>query len=135
MRLRPPRSTRTDTRFPYTTLFRSRRRLDTLLLDHAARTVARIERGIGARATIDGGVRLDDASTIATDALFLANGKHELRGTARPIHARASARVLGWLERLAQHGRSQHRDRVWQYTYHTGFGVSINTKTITYNKQ
>src|SRR3546814_20033752 len=32
---RPPRSTRTDTRFPYTTLFRSRLKLD-LVNDHLA---------------------------------------------------------------------------------------------------
>src|SRR3546814_7197311 len=32
---RPPRSTRTDTLFPYTTLFRSRRRADQPPADHA----------------------------------------------------------------------------------------------------
>src|SRR3546814_1315685 len=34
---RPPRSTRTDTLFPYTTLFRSRCRLEALLAEHRCR--------------------------------------------------------------------------------------------------
>src|SRR3546814_12997983 len=38
---RPPRSTRTDTLFPYTTLFRSRARIG-LELDDAQRAVARL---------------------------------------------------------------------------------------------
>src|SRR3546814_12412591 len=40
---RPPRSTRTDTRFPYTTLFRSRvmPHLEVKIVDEAGRTVAR----------------------------------------------------------------------------------------------
>ncbi|MCM8731173.1 NAD(P)/FAD-dependent oxidoreductase [Hephaestia sp. GCM10023244] len=78
----------------------SRHRLDTLLLDHAARAGARIERGIGARATIDGGIRLDDGSEITADALFLATGKHDLRGAARPVPARDTDRVLGLRTRL-----------------------------------
>src|SRR3546814_3110716 len=36
MSRRQPRSTRTDTLFPYTTLFRSERRLDVLLLERSA---------------------------------------------------------------------------------------------------
>src|SRR3546814_16051544 len=39
---RPPRSTRTDTLFPYTTLFRSSRRLDRELEQLAARTDAAV---------------------------------------------------------------------------------------------
>src|SRR3546814_14489847 len=37
---RPPRSTRTDTLFPYTTLFRSLRETEQVDLDHAFRGVA-----------------------------------------------------------------------------------------------
>src|SRR3546814_840444 len=135
MRLRPPRSTRTDTRFPYTTLFRSRRRLDTLLLDHAARTGARIERGIGARATIDGGVRLDDASTIATDALFLATGKHDLRGAARPIPARDSDRVLGLRVRLAPAPALDHliADRIELHLFDRGYAGIVLQEDGTAN--
>src|SRR3546814_3382010 len=42
---RPPRSTRTDTLFPYTTLFRSRRSLDalSLLRRHVGRHAAMVE--------------------------------------------------------------------------------------------
>src|SRR3546814_9511302 len=66
---RPPRSTRTDTRFPYTTLFRSpgvlRRlrhdRADHDLVRHAA--LARRGRGAARRGAADGAVGLlaDDA--------------------------------------------------------------------------
>src|SRR3546814_8641444 len=50
---RPPRSTRTDTLFPYTTLFRSRHRLRIIAIHmengslHALRNVAGIGRGSG----------------------------------------------------------------------------------------
>src|SRR3546814_3243717 len=44
---RPPRSTRTDTLFPYTTLFRSVRQVEVVLLDHvedqAIAVVARLD--------------------------------------------------------------------------------------------
>src|SRR3546814_14191362 len=46
---RPPRSTRTDTLFPYTTLFRSRRAADrgvTFGLQRVARQVVRLEIGL-----------------------------------------------------------------------------------------
>src|SRR3546814_6809616 len=50
---RPPRSTRTDTLFPYTTLFRSRR---------IARFTLRVENADGVPALMDAGVqRIDQA--------------------------------------------------------------------------
>src|SRR3546814_19623712 len=64
---RPPRSTRTDTLFPYTTLFRSRRhvarrrgRVDATpkAVTHEARQIARvIEMGMGENDCIDAGGR------------------------------------------------------------------------------
>ncbi|HVI98088.1 MAG TPA: FAD-dependent monooxygenase [Sphingomonas sp.] len=78
----------------------SRRRLDTLLLDHAAHAGARIERGIGARTATDTVIRLDDGSEIGADALFLATGKHELRGLARPAPPRGADPTLGLRVRL-----------------------------------
>src|SRR3546814_2735957 len=58
MQRRPPRSTRTDTLFPYTTLFRS------ILLDHARAgghfQYVREGRGMGRHASIDGQRRSSD---------------------------------------------------------------------------
>jgi flavin-dependent dehydrogenase len=78
----------------------SRRRLDSVLLDVAARAGAAIERGIAARAIEDSIVRLDDGSEVASDALFLATGKHDLRGLARPPDARGGDPTLGLRVRL-----------------------------------
>src|SRR3546814_8992263 len=69
---RPPRSTRTDTLFPYTTLFRSvvafegdqARRLSDVGI--VVRTAAvRIDRGPGARARDQVGQALDDAAVVS----------------------------------------------------------------------
>ncbi len=62
----------------------SRRRLDSLMLDRAASAGARIERGVAVRA-IDGIAARVDGDEIAADALFLASGKHDVRGIARPV--------------------------------------------------
>jgi flavin-dependent dehydrogenase len=78
----------------------SRRRLDSLLLARAADAGAAIERGVAVAAAEPGGVRLRDGSPIAADALFLATGKHELRGLARPAAARGDDPCLGLRVRL-----------------------------------
>lgn len=72
----------------------SRRTLDEALLAAAAEAGARVSRGRTARAA-EGPrrVRLDDGEEIEAEALFLATGKHELRGLARPLE--------GWREPLA----------------------------------
>ena len=78
----------------------SRRRLDTLMMAQAERAGAHVERGVGAR-SIDGGqVRLSDSTEITADALFLATGKHDLRGLARPATARGADPSLGFRLRL-----------------------------------
>jgi flavin-dependent dehydrogenase len=66
----------------------SRRRLDAALLAMAEEAGAAVLRGRTARAIEGDTVRLDDGSEMAADALFLATGKHELRGTAREIGSR-----------------------------------------------
>lgn len=63
----------------------SRRRLDATLLRMAEEAGAAVLRGRTARALEDDGLRLDDGSEMAADALFLATGKHELRGAVRPV--------------------------------------------------
>ncbi len=62
----------------------SRLALDAALLSQAAASGATVERGVAARAAEDGQVRLDDDRLLEPAALFVATGKHELRGLARP---------------------------------------------------
>ena len=76
-------SRQAEARLPRPALAVSRRRLDALLLDRAAQAGAVIERGIAVRTAEDGVVRLADDREIAPDAMFLATGKHDLRGLAR----------------------------------------------------
>lgn len=79
----------------------SRRRLDTLLRDAAARSGARIETGVTVRSVDGRTAQLADGAAIAAAALFLATGKHDLRGLARPTAARGSDPTLGIRVRLA----------------------------------
>ncbi|MGP7795723.1 NAD(P)/FAD-dependent oxidoreductase [Sphingomonas sp. CLY1604] len=79
----------------------SRRRLDTLLRAAALHAGAAVEGGVTVR-TIEGSTaQLADGATIAGDALFLATGKHDLRGLARPAAARGTDPTLGLRVRLA----------------------------------
>ncbi|HTG38009.1 FAD-binding monooxygenase, partial [Sphingomonas sp.] len=79
----------------------SRRTLDTALLAAAAKAGAAIERGVGVRAIDGGQARLDAGGEIAADALFLASGKHEVRGRMRPVDARGQDPTIGLRLRLA----------------------------------
>ena len=79
----------------------SRRHLDSLLLDQAARAGAAIERGVMVKAIDRTTARLHDGTEIAADALFLASGKHDVRGLARPPEARGADPTLGFRIRLA----------------------------------
>lgn len=67
----------------------SRRRLDATLLRIAEEAGATVLRGRAARAIEEGSVRLDDGEEMRADSLFIATGKHELRGVARAIDGRA----------------------------------------------
>ena len=67
----------------------SRRRLDATLLRMAEDGGAAVLRGRTARALDGDRLRLDDGSEMAADAIFLATGKHELRGAVRPVGNRA----------------------------------------------
>lgn len=86
----------------------SRWRLDTLLLDHAITTGAAVERGVAVRAVDAGRVRLSDESEVASDAVFLATGKHDVRGLARGAE-RGDDPTLGLRVRL---GPSEALDRM-----------------------
>lgn len=63
----------------------SRRCLDEVLLARAGALGAQIRRGIAARGGEGRSIRLDTGDVIEADALFLATGKYELRGLARPV--------------------------------------------------
>lgn len=63
----------------------SRRRLDASLLAMAEEAGAAVLRGRTARALAGHCLRLDDGEEMEADALFVATGKHELRGAAREI--------------------------------------------------
>ena len=78
----------------------SRRLLDTVLLERARAAGSAIERGVTVRAIDRLTARLDDASELVADALFLASGKHDIRGEARPAEARGADPVLGLRVRL-----------------------------------
>ena len=71
---------------PRPALAASRHRLDTLLLARAA-SVADVERGVTVRAAEGNALRLADGAVLPADALFLATGKHDLRGLPRPAIA------------------------------------------------
>lgn len=66
----------------------SRRRLDATLLRMAEEAGAAVLRGRAARALEGHKLRLDDGEEMEGDAIFLATGKHELRGAARAIGKR-----------------------------------------------
>src|SRR3546814_15478517 len=63
MSRRPPRSTRSDTLFPYTTLFRSRGNLDSLVSDWSGRIAVTSERY--AAGDLYGGRGFQDAAVVA----------------------------------------------------------------------
>ena len=89
-----------DARLPAPAKGVSRHRLDSALLEEARKSGAAIERGLGARSFDACGVRFEDGSVLAPDALFLATGKHDLRGLARPQSARGSDPSIGLRIRL-----------------------------------
>ncbi|MBV9883462.1 MAG: FAD-dependent monooxygenase [Sphingomonadaceae bacterium] len=63
----------------------SRRRLDAALLAMAEEAGAAVLRGRTARALDGNCLRLDGGEEMEAEAIFLATGKHELRGAARAI--------------------------------------------------
>src|SRR3546814_21199680 len=101
---RPPRSTRTDTLFPYTTLFRSGRRE---LLAHLRRTRAR-KRQVGTRADLLLDAPLDrfDQHVLFVDALA--------EDHRTPPRARELEIGFGEIEHALQIGGATWRERVWR---------------------
>ena len=97
-RLRLVTATRqVETRLPRLAAGLSRRTLDAALLAAAADAGADVMRGRAVRAADADArsVRLHDGSELGAEALFLATGKHELRGLARPLAGRAEQPAVG----------------------------------------
>jgi flavin-dependent dehydrogenase len=67
----------------------SRRRLDAALLQMAEEAGAAVRRGRTARALDGRRLRLDGDEEMEADAVFLATGKHELRGAVRALDGRS----------------------------------------------
>ena len=85
---------------PFPALAVSRRRLDTLLLARAIADGAASERGITVREIEAGEARTADGATLTADTLFLASGKHDVRGVARPSESRGDDPTIGLRVRL-----------------------------------
>src|SRR3546814_20451394 len=115
MRRRPPMSTRTDTLFPYTTLFRSFREGEGMIDTPPARSrMDRLSYAIGA---IGGGIRGYELGVVAGALLFAA-----------PALGMGPA-LTGW-----EIGRASCRERVGQYVEISVVAVSLKT-TKTNNIQ
>lgn len=72
-----------EARLPGGAVGLSRRSLDSALLDRAAECGTEIERGVMVRGVENGRARLGDGTDITADAVFLATGKHDVRGIGR----------------------------------------------------
>lgn len=99
----------------------SRARLDALLLDRAARSGAGIERGVTIRAMTDGAARTADGATLSADALFLASGKHDIRGSTRPAAARGADPTLGLRTRRIGGAARQVGDAIELHLFDRGY--------------
>lgn len=80
----------------------SRARLDRLLLERAEAAGATIERGVTVRHIDARTATLADGACVDGDTLFLASGKHDVRGSARDA-ARGGDPALGLRVRLPAH--------------------------------
>lgn len=108
---------------PFAALVVSRHRLDTVLLRTAERAGAGVERGVGVRSAGGVAVRLADGASLTGDALFLATGKHELRGLARPAGAAGDDPALGLRVRLRLSARlaAACRDAIELHLFDRGY--------------
>src|SRR3546814_7532621 len=120
---RPPRSTRTDTLFPYTTLFRSPSRvqhprpLHLKALESAAAQLVSVEDGVAAVGLVDpaeadeAGDRLVDALAGGTDhagQLLLGDRQLELRSEEHTSELQSLMPIPSAVFRLKTTNRQQH---------------------------
>lgn len=74
---------RVDAALPAPAMGVSRQRLDTLLLAEAERAGAAVRRACGVRSALGRRLTLSDGDVLEPESLFLATGKHDLRGLSR----------------------------------------------------
>lgn len=79
----------------------SRRLLDSVLIDRAIAAGAAVERGVVVTELSGNEARLKDGAVLGAETIFLASGKHDVRGEARPAAARGDDPTLGLRLRLA----------------------------------
>ncbi|MDB5689493.1 MAG: hypothetical protein JWL91_1369 [Sphingomonas bacterium] len=96
------RGVRIESALPYAAAGLSRRTLDAALLAQAEKAGAGIERGVTVRAIDPAArsIRYDGGEEMSADALFLATGKHDLRGSSRPRAAAGADPAIGLRTRL-----------------------------------
>src|SRR3546814_14212393 len=124
MRRRPTRSTRTDTLFPYTTLFRSKSRQHVAPPPHRQRAVKPPSTG---KATPVTKLASSDASHSAASATSPGRTRRPI-GTAPTIFASFAAASAGSPPRPVKIGRASSRERVGQYVYISVGAVSLKKK-------
>ncbi len=101
-RLRLVRGARmAEAALPFRAAGLSRITLDAALLRAAGAGGTGIERGVTVRESSAAGLRTADGALLAADALFLATGKHELRGLARPRAAAGTDPAVGLRARVS----------------------------------
>ncbi len=93
---------RVESRLPAPAIGLSRRRLDSLLLAEAQAAGAMVERGVAIRSAEGAVLHTGDGATITGDTLFLATGKHDLRGLSRDAVIGADP-AMGVRVRLGPH--------------------------------
>lgn len=90
-----------EARVPAPGMGLSRHRLDTVLLDHALHSGAAVERGVSVRSANARSAETGNGASVEGSALFLATGKHGLRGHPRPAPGSAGRdSVAGLRQRL-----------------------------------
>lgn len=91
---------RGEAALPHVALAVSRHRLDMVMQQRAEALSATIERGVAVRTIDRRSVTTADGASLEPDALLLASGKHDVRGSARPADARGHDPALGLRVRL-----------------------------------
>ncbi len=110
-----------EAQLPFRALGLSRRCLDEAVLERAAREGARIERGVKATA-IDGRQVSTGAGARTADHIFLATGKHDLRGAARPEASRSAYVGFKMHWRLPPAQREAMRGAIELVLFEGGYG-------------
>src|SRR3546814_17964514 len=120
---RPPRSTRTDTLFPYTTLFRSGNVLRTSASEPVPIRLVTIEKGV------DAWIEEFQPDAVAIERVFARSDVSTVMGPAQasgiamvcaarrglPVALHTPSEVKAAVPGSGQIGRTACRERVWKY--------------------